>query len=310
MSPLRASLLLALLTTTGALAQQFDFVATGYETYCGLQAGEPYYIDEIEWHPRWSETDTDIALVAAMGAGRVIAARSGWRIELFELRADRAEIPFYSGLDGHEAQGLAVDRSGNVYVLTRQREGQLNTYSIAAITSAGSLRAIYPVGASEWPGPYTRAWDLDLASDQCTLIFIDDSGIRRVDGCNGTALPDFPSSDFPAATRDLAILPGGEVLASNNHQLRRYSADGALRWSRTLSYSGAITLTRSGAAVLASLPCGTSSTGHYVAELDLETGEQLRRTVVDLAEVRSLVASNGWTAALGSTATRRRRAVR
>jgi hypothetical protein len=91
------------------------------------------------------------------------------------------------------------------------------TGDILKFNLSGTQLANYNVARSDW---------IDLASDQCTMLYTDEgSVIRRFNVCTNTALSDFvnlPGSNFYA----LRILPNGDVLVASAGSVRRFNSAG------------------------------------------------------------------------------------
>ncbi|HYC59863.1 MAG TPA: hypothetical protein VEK79_09885 [Thermoanaerobaculia bacterium] len=267
------------------MAAPYDLVLVG--DHIGACFFLPFSSPRIEWHPSWAEDPTNIYAAAAAPGGRVFAGLSAPRVEIVELRADQSRTPFFSGLDGVASAGsLVVDRSGNVYVLTRQAGNE----SIVAISSTGALVATYPLTFDVEP------WEhgFDLAEDQCTAFIGENGAIHRFNVCTGTPLSDFATTPVT----DLAVLPDGGVLAGFNFELRRYSAAGTLTSTTNLDDSvNAIGLRNGGQAALLQMGCDSGE----LRDVNLVDGTSIRRGEgTFVTQARDVLPGDGWTAAIGA----------
>jgi DNA-binding beta-propeller fold protein YncE len=94
---------------------------------------------------------------------------------------------------------VVFDAAGNAYVASNVDN------DILQFDSAGNLIDSFDVTVSNGIN------DIDLASDQCTLFYSDDSWVRRYDVCNDTQLSTFSGLD--GYSYSVRILPDGRVLA-------------------------------------------------------------------------------------------------
>jgi hypothetical protein len=68
---------------------------------------------------------------------------------------------------------------------------------------------------------------IDLATDQCTMYYTSEGQrVLRYDVCEDTPLPDFTNQGLLHFA--MRIRPGGQVLAANSLDIRRYNADGSV----------------------------------------------------------------------------------
>lgn len=157
-----------------------------------------------------------------------------------------------------EPYGLAVDRTGNLYIADR------GNHNIRKVAANGVITTVAGNGASGYSGdggPATNAQlsqPLDLAVDTAGIIFIADSGnncIRRIaaDGeittVIGTGTKGYSGDDGPAASAELsqpygiAVNTAGDLFVADtsNHRIRRVTGNGiitTIAGSGTSRYSG------------------------------------------------------------------------
>lgn len=179
--------------------------------------------------------------VASDRAGRVYAALSG-RIVRLESGHDDVTVygpvwpPTYPSSMTFDASGAMLVPIGGNRLTKFARNG--------AIEFEVTLPS----------GPYPLS--LDLASDQCTLLYTTQSEtIRRYDVCTRAVRPDLAS--LPGARlQSLRILPDGSVLAAASSDIVRFSPTGAVfqrynapnvrGWSRLALDRGARTFVAAG----------------------------------------------------------------
>ncbi len=107
-------------------------------------------------------------------------------------------------------ESIVFDAAGNAYV------GDL-TQGILKFDSSGVLLHQFSVGRVDW---------LDLAADQCTMLYTTEGGaINRYNVCTDAALPNFTSLGGDFALR---ILGDGTVLVADETQIDHFDASGAL----------------------------------------------------------------------------------
>jgi hypothetical protein len=274
-------LALVLLIAVPCFAAPYDRVIVGNSVFgCHIL---PFISPRIEWHPFWADDPTDIFTVAAAPGERVLAALSGARIEIVELKADQSRTPFFSGADGYYAASLAVASSGDVHVLAWGPNA-----AIISISPSGALVATHSLGFALEPYEYA----FDLASDQCTTAIGAGGVIHRFNVCTGTALPDLVST----YAVDLAFLPDGDVLASSDLGLRRYDSSGVLVNTIDVDdYPGTIALRSQGNSAIVETGCESGQLVH----VDLITEATSDAGTTEVTQARAILLSDGWTAALG-----------
>ncbi|HYC92125.1 MAG TPA: hypothetical protein VEO54_23145 [Thermoanaerobaculia bacterium] len=274
-------LVLAMVCVPLVAQKPYEAVIAGIHGGCAFEPFQP----TVDWiGPSGSIAESEGHTVAAAPSGRVFAAdRSDDVASAFEVN----EI----GLGGFsrrvsqtipgsgEPAALVVDASGNMYVLASN--------TIYALTAAGALRATYPLGAFS-------ATAMDLAADQCTMLFAAGTTVRRFNVCTGTPLPDFG----PVAHEyfGLRILPDGGVLLSRDNAIDRYTAGGVL--ARTYAVTGlpiAMGLANGGDSVWLARFCVFD-----LIEMDLGTGAVRTIATIGSANPNSIVPYLGWSAVLGS----------
>lgn len=116
---------------------------------------------------------------------------------------------------GSSPESIAFDASGNFYV---GRAGS----SVQKYNASGTLlQTLGTTGNSDW---------IDLAANQTTLFYNDESGlIRRFDTGTNTALADFANNTAHGGTNSFAlrILGNGNVLSAAGSLITQYDAAGA-----------------------------------------------------------------------------------
>jgi hypothetical protein len=288
MRTLALVVLMAGLNASGQAPQPFDVAAAGGEhAACGI--GVPFFEPYIEFLGISVEPDTDIDFIAAGGDGRVLAL-VGTRI--VEIRPDLTRTPVFSGIDGVFGHGFVVDAAGNMYLSTAQ----------------GRFFAIRPDGTIRTEFALNPAF-MDLAADQCTLFYSSQSGapgIHRFNVCSGAPLPDFlPGVDVGG----IKILPDGGLLRlpdlilpapGEDSRVFRYDAAGTLvRTYPVLEDGVSLALGRAGHSMFVGSDCFGEG---IVREYDLATGTLLRSISFEFNHPRTIVANDGFTAALGPLA--------
>jgi hypothetical protein len=115
---------------------------------------------------------------------------------------------------GASPESIVFNTSGDFYV--GRATGQVQKYS-----GAGALQQTYGM-------PVSTDW-IDLASDQTTLFYNDESGqIRRWNVSTNSALADFADNTAHGGTKSFAlrILGNGDVLSAANSQINQYNSAG------------------------------------------------------------------------------------
>jgi hypothetical protein len=267
------------LGVSGQNAQPFDVAIGGTTGLCVLTLPIPV------WHVQFPgishETNSDIEFIAAGGSGRVLGLVNP-QGAVVELRPDLTRTTLFAGAN-RSGEDLVADAAGNLYVST----GQSGDGVVLAVRPDGTVRAEFPVDATA----------IDLAADQCTLFYTPTSaaGVRRFNVCSGAGLPDFVATGGGF----VRLLPDGGVLTSSPDfsRIARYDAAGALVRTYDVMFADVLALGRAGTTFFAVPRCEA-----VIGEYDLATGNLLRSITADMNEVHSLVAFNGWTAALGALA--------
>jgi uncharacterized repeat protein (TIGR01451 family) len=118
---------------------------------------------------------------------------------------------FGSGYNTPES--ILFDKSGNAYV------GNVGGDTLK-FDSGGNLLASFATGRTDW---------IDLAADQCTLFYTDESGvIHRYDVCSDSPLPDFADGGGQYALR---LLPSGGLLVASSGVINRFDGSGNITQS-------------------------------------------------------------------------------
>lgn len=186
-----------------------------------------------------------------------------------------------------EPESIAIDKSGNVYVSSVGGTG------ITEYTSAGGSS----IGTSN--GSTRTDW-IDLASDQSTMLYTDESGtIHSLNVATNTGLPNFSTQGGVFAIR---IIPSGamagDVLAANRSGAILLSADGSTilqsyDWSGRTSEDFALNIDPNGTAFW------TADTAGNVAEFDIASGSLLEHWSAGAGSVYGLVVFGQQTASGG-----------
>lgn len=123
---------------------------------------------------------------------------------------------FISGLSG-APESLAFDALGNLYV-----GGPV--MSVFKYDPAGNFLASFGTGRSDW---------IDLAADQCTIIYTDEGVvIKRFNVCTNTPLPNFAT--LPGGAFALRIRPNGEVIVAASGAAYQLDSTGAILQTYTI----------------------------------------------------------------------------
>ena len=112
-------------------------------------------------------------------------------------------------------ESCQVDKAGNLWVgLTSGGIGKYNA-------TTGALIQLFT------PSPARAGW-IDIAADQCTIYYADDSpGIDAFNVCTNTQLP--PLNGSIGTVSGFRILPGsGDIIASNRTKLTRLTSTGTV----------------------------------------------------------------------------------
>ena len=125
-----------------------------------------------------------------------------------EFDTDGTFLGFFG--DGYSTpESILFDKSGNAYV------GNVGG-STLKFDGDGNLLDTFATGRTDW---------IDLAADQCTLFYTDESGtIHRYDVCSDSPLSDFASGGQYA----LRLLPSGGLLAASSTGVNRLDDSGAI----------------------------------------------------------------------------------
>lgn len=279
--------LVARLNAFAQAAEPFELAGAGDEVVCGI--GVPFFTRTVQFLGISVEEDTDIKFIAPAGDGRVLALTAAGAI--VELRPDLTRTTIFAGVPGPFPQRFVVDAAGNMYLSTTQGR-------FFAIRPNGTIRAEFALDPEV----------MDLAADQCTLFYTEESGpagIRRFNVCSGAPLPDF----LPGVrTMEFKLLPDGGLLRlpeflpepEEAGRVFRYDAAGTLTRTYTVLVDGeSLDLGRGVRSMFVSSDCFDDG---VVREWDLDTGALLRSFSFAFNTPHSIVAYNGFTAALGTTA--------
>jgi uncharacterized repeat protein (TIGR01451 family) len=116
--------------------------------------------------------------------------------------------------DGYNVpESILFDQAGNAYV------GNVGGGTLK-FDAGGNLLQTFNTGRTDW---------IDLAADQCTLFYTDESGvIHRYDVCTDAQLSDFASSGGQYALR---LLPGGGLIAAASGTVNRFDSSGNITQS-------------------------------------------------------------------------------
>lgn len=101
----------------------------------------------------------------------------------------------------------------------------LGTGDILKLDLAGTQLAHYDVRRSDW---------IDLAADQCTMLYSDEgAAIHRFNVCTNAAMTDFVTGGYSFFA--LRILPDGTVLAASRSSVKHFDSSGAEIGTYTVS---------------------------------------------------------------------------
>jgi hypothetical protein len=127
-------------------------------------------------------------------------------VSKFDPNGTLVNANFAPGIIG-SPESCQFNKVGELLVGTTA--GRIHRYS-----ATGTLLNTYSVsGGAGW---------IDLAADQCTVYYADDSPtVQRYNICTSTQLPVFANVGTVSGLR---ILPNGDVLASNRTSVARYNA--------------------------------------------------------------------------------------
>lgn len=192
---------------------------------------------------------------AAFTKGNVLAAVGNGMIK--EFTPTGTLVATYDTTTGSsETTGMCMDGSGNLYA-TMFTHGSIAKFSssgalisgdfiaglsspescqvnqagdlFVGLTGGGIRRFNASTGAliATYSDSPSRSGWIDIAADQCTIFYADDSpAISRFDVCTNAQLPDFATVGTVSGLR---ILPGsGDVLASNRTKVTRLNSAGTV----------------------------------------------------------------------------------
>lgn len=268
-----------------ARAQPFDLAVAG------VSAGDccitPLHLDLLEFTGAAARRFPEVAAIAAAGQGRIVAA--GTDGSLFIIEPSFARTAVRSAVAGVRPSAVVADRNGNIYLFVRTGAAP----RLLAIRADGTLR--YDI-------PFDDATAVDLAADQCTVVYNGSGGVRRFDVCTGT--PHAGVVQRIDASEGLRILPDSGLLVSSGRTLWRYDAAGALARTYALPpFSMNTTLALGAAGATALIGQEESELGSGVLEVSLASGAVVRHVPLDLQDMNSIVAHDGWAAAHGALGT-------
>lgn len=289
---------LVLVVAAAVEAQPFEAVVMGAHQDCNGSREPITHRRTLEWvNPDVVESDTPLYSIASNASGLLFGLIGAPPYQIVALTPDggRTVLATASG----RGSTIAVAPGGRMYVLA-VRDG----HTIDRFSAAGVLEASYPLGQQVGVG-------FDVAYDGCTLFFTSSAGrdrignvIQRINGCTGERLPDFTGVTPPV--EDIEVQPDGQVLVTTTHDVRLYSAGGALVRTvvPTLANYGFDPLhhvieqaaVRHGVLWLtANDPCGSG----VLLRIDFATGAELsRRTLGALNVAYSLVVGSASMAAV------------
>lgn len=298
-----------LLAATTAAAQPFDTVVSGTDHICDIPEMNSRETVWLGTNGVPNDGLPDILGIAPAPGGRVYAtvftSASESAFVVAEIRPDGSRMPITAPIS-RLPLAMVVAESGAIYVLYTR--ASYSSPRLIAFNPDGSVRADYV-----FSGPHTAANSfpftaMDLAADQCTLYLIQPFGtIRRFNVCTGAFLPDFGTTQarYGVAIR---VLPDGGLLVSteshdhNERYLERFAADGTFIQSFPVQNEdgpiGALMLVNGGTHVKYG---ATGCISSLLVTMDLASGALVSTVPLDMAIPQTIVASNGWTAALGAT---------
>jgi uncharacterized repeat protein (TIGR01451 family) len=180
----------------GTLIQTLDNQRGGFTTGMAFDSSGNLYVTDV------SGTDSTFPPVDAEGLPQ--SAQDIGSVTKFDTQGNLIG-PFGSGYNAPES--ILFDKAGNAYV---SNVGG-NTFKFDA---DGNLVQTFATGRTDW---------IELAADQCTLFYTDESGsIHRYDVCNDVPLSDFGSGGLYA----LRILPAGGLVAADAGVVNRFDDAG------------------------------------------------------------------------------------
>jgi hypothetical protein len=192
---------------------------------------------------------------------------------------------FASGIG--EPESIAIDAAGHVYVSSVGRTG------ITEYTSAGGSAIGTSIAG-------TRTDWIDLAADQSTMLYTDESGvIHSVNVATNTSNPNFSTLGGVFALRIIPSGPmAGDVLAANRTDAILLSADGSsilqtYDWAGRTSEDFALNIDPNGTAFW------TADIAGNVAEFDIATGNLLEHWSAGAGSVYGLAVFGQQTASGG-----------
>jgi hypothetical protein len=287
-----------------AFAQRYDVVLAGSGKQCLVETGES---NTLQGAAQWIEAGrsrVELGIIRfAPAPGGTLTGISGRQEPPFtETRADGTRIFVPVFFPFSDVRHLVSDATGNTLLLSTGHWGSLD---LEIYDSALQARNATSLGT-------TLAWQfspMDLAADQCTLVYASETGtLARVNVCATFApLTDLDPTPRWDAVEDLRILPDGGVLIAQRGVLFRLNASAEIVDAFTPSIAPAtMMLTRGGSHVMvAANGCGTS-----ILEIDLAAHAETKIGTSQLEYASSMVPYYAWTAALGNSHAPRRRSTR
>lgn len=183
---------------------------------------------------------------------------------------------------------IVFDRTGNSYWAVGD--------NILKVDAGGQLVSQFQANST------SGVWQLDLASDQCTLVFTQIVGqVGRYDVCLGSRLTDLTTALPPAGRGNIRILPDGTVLVPANG-INSPTTDGAIYRVDT---SGQVlqTFDTPGAADWDAVAVGSSGTTLWahafrdLYEFDLSSGTLIRGPISTQYRANAMLVAGEFRAA-------------
>lgn len=299
-------------SAVGLTVQRGDVVLLTEHSFFCLLITPPAPIYSVAVVPRgsaitnfqlnWPATSRLSAIAWSDRFGMVASKEDATGATLAVLQGDGTFAPFGAApivMDGH-VNGIAPG-SNDLFALASILTPNVEAHGeLWRITKAGDLRARMPLP--------TVGTSLDVAADQCTVLYTTAGAIARYDACGASSLPDFLATS--AALINVRIAPDGDVLAidTTHNVLVELAPDGKQVRTYNLPLTGtddAEKVTAFGfdetAATLwigTTFPCG-SAPGRLMA-IDRATGQiRIQPAAASGADndVNALAAESEWRAA-------------
>ena len=202
-----------------ARAQQpFEAVVSGYSSLCNAVPVPDFGV--VQWfNPDRTDFGFSDPFAIAYDGLRVFGLQDfGTDLRILQLLPDGTEHLFVT-IAGYEPTGITAAINGRVFVTAQQSGSDF----LLVISPAGVLEATYPLTPVVLNPPRAT---IAVGSDGCTIYYANATGIARINGCTGAALPQYVT--LGGTIRDIFPLANGNVLVAADGNVLLFDAAGTL----------------------------------------------------------------------------------